>query len=85
MKKNILISGGYDTKNLGDYASLKLLSDIFLKKNLRKFKKYFIARHIYKNFDKEFNIKSFKNFEFDSKKVIWKIFMDLIEMIIPII
>ena len=68
MKKNILISGGYDTKNLGDYASLKLLSDIFLKKNLRKFKKYFIARHIYKNFDKEFNIKSFKNFEFDSKK-----------------
>ncbi len=65
---NILITGGYDTKNLGDYGSLEILIKILKKnKNTKKSNLFFMSRHPSKKIDNYFDLTSFKNFEFNNK------------------
>lgn len=69
-KNQILLTGGFDTKNIGDYASLKVLIQL-LKKNkfAKKLKINFLSRSPSKKFDNKYNIKSYQNFEFKNKKL----------------
>ncbi|MDH0447856.1 polysaccharide pyruvyl transferase family protein [Shewanella sp. GD04112] len=61
---NFLIAGGYDTKNLGDYASF-----LGLKKILGKDHNYTIlSRHPNDNFSSEFNVKCVKNLDHETKE-----------------
>lgn len=69
-KNQILLVGGYDTKNIGDYASLKVLIQILKKtKFAKKLKINFLSRKPSKKFDKQNNLKSYQNFEFKNKKL----------------
>ncbi|RLA82932.1 MAG: hypothetical protein DRG78_05815 [Epsilonproteobacteria bacterium] len=62
----IVLSGGYDTSNLGDHAmlhSLKTSLDKYEKTNIT-----ILARHLEKNIEDDYNVKLIKNLDHDTKQ-----------------
>ncbi len=64
--KKILLAGGYDTRNLGDHASLVVFGDS-LRKKLPDVRITHLSRHPDKEFDALYNVTSIKNLDHETR------------------
>ncbi len=63
----IIVAGGYDTKNLGDHAMLKVLvRDLSAK--VPDLETVLLSRHPDKAFDEAYGVRSISNLDYDSKE-----------------
>jgi len=63
----IVVAGGYDTKNLGDHAMLKVLVRDFSAK-VSDLETVLLSRHPDKAFDKAYGVRSIHNLDYDTKE-----------------